>query len=247
MRASELPRLGVIENYTDGEFFGQWSDLRSRDILCLGFSEAQIDQFIAPHLPNSVHLLTYWDEHIDAQSTKYPTTLGDITQRTDFSDKAFDAVLTLSVLEHVSDVGAALGEMARLARTETIHMFGPAWSCAYGHHLYADANDPNLNFVSWQLPAHMHLLCDEEEVCDYYEQLGYDRNAGAMVHDQFHCNGHINRFFYDDYIGLFHRYQIARWETMFNRLPGDHLRRLRSRFPTHRDFSTYGGRYKLLV
>lgn len=210
-------------------------------------SEEQIDLFIAPHAPNSVHTLTYWADHIDAQSTKYPTTLGDITKRTDFADNIFDAVLTLSVLEHVSDVGAAMAEMARIARTEMLHLFGPAWSCAYGHHLYADADDPNLNFVKWEMPAHMHLLCSVTEVCDYYESLGYNRDMGLFVFSQFHGNSFINRTFYDEYVEVMHGFQVIRWETMFNPLPARHLATLRSRFPGRRDFSTYGGCYHLLT
>jgi hypothetical protein len=128
-----------------------------------------------------------------------------------------------------------------------LHMFGPAWSCAYGHHLYASETDPNLNFVRWQMPAHMHLLCSEAEISDYYCELGYDRDMGEFVFDQFHRNDHINRIFYDDYVQSFHRFQVARWETMYNRLPTAHLEALRALFPGRRDFSSYGGTYRLIV
>lgn len=247
MKVADLPRLGIINNPSGGEFFGEWTDLTGKDLLCLGFTEWQIDEFIAPYRPSSVTMLTYWSDHIDASSAKYRLIMGDITQRTGFKDGEFDAVLTMSVLEHVSDLGAAFNEMARIARTEMLHMFGPAWSCAYGHHLYAHDDDPNLNFVKWQMPAHMHLLCNEQEICDYYESLGYGREAGQFVYDQFHANGHINRIFYDDYVPIFHRFQVERMETMFNRLPTAHLGALREAYPDRGDFSTYGGRYKLLV
>jgi SAM-dependent methyltransferase len=245
-----LPRLGIISNPVDGHAFARLTPLAGKDILCLGFSEAQIDEFIAPHGPNSVQTLTLWADHIDAQSNKYPTVIGDITKRTDFADDALDMVITLSVLEHVSSVGDAFDEMARVTRNggDNLHIFGPAWSCAYGHHLYASETDPNLNFVRWTLPAHMHLLCDRDELRDFYEELGMARDVGDFVWDQFHSTDLINRVFYDDYAELmFDRFQVVHAEMMGNQLPREHLARLRDKFPGRRDFSTYGGLYRLAV
>lgn len=248
MRVEHLPKLGVIQNPTDGSFFGEWSCLADKDLLCIGMSEQQIDQFVEIHSPQSVTILTYWSEHIDAQSSKYATVMGDITTRTDFEDGQFHATLSLSVLEHVSDVGAALREMNRITRSggDMVHMFGPAWSCPYGHHLYANADDPNLNFVLWQMPAHMHLLSNEQDICDYYNGLGYASEVGKFVYDQFHGTDHINRVFYDDYVEQFRKFQVIRCETMFNVLPIEHLKLLRSEFPGRQDFSTYGERVHLL-
>jgi SAM-dependent methyltransferase len=194
-------------------------------------------------------MLAYWSDHVDSTAAKYSVVMGDITQRTGFDYAQFDAVLTLSVLEHVSDLEAALYEMARVTRSggEMLHIFGPAWSCPYGHHLYIRPDDPNLNFARWQMPAHLHLLCNQDEICRYYDGLGYDPAMGQYVWDDFQSNGYINRIFYDDYISAFHRYQVERWETMFNPLPVEHVTRLRKKYPGRRDFSTYGGRYKLLV
>jgi len=221
-----------------------------KDVLCLGFSEAQVDQFVAPHQPGSIQILTLWEDHVDACSGKYPVMIGDITQRTNFADDALDVVLTLSVLEHVSNVGAAFDEMARITRPdgEHVHIFGPAWSCAYGHHLYASDTDANLNFVRWTLPAHMHLLCTKSEVCDFYEEQGLNLDIGEFVWDQFHSSDLINRKFYDDYVHLMvDLFRIVHADTMSNELPAAHLAALREKFPGRRDFSTYGGLYRLAV
>ncbi|HET7708191.1 MAG TPA: methyltransferase domain-containing protein [Sphingomicrobium sp.] len=243
MNVADLPKLGVIENPLDGDLFGQWSDLSGKDLLILGMSEHQIDRFVSVHTPNSATILTLWADHIDAESKKYSTIIGDITQRTDFHDNQFDIVISMSVLEHVSNLHSALDEMGRIGK-EMLHIFGPAWSCPYGHHLSASDTDPNLNFVRWQLPAHMHLLCSEKEICDYYDGLGYDRSVGQFVFGDMHKNPHINRLFYDEYVTAFHRFQVVRWECMFSRLPPDHLQLLKSLYGD-RDFGTYGGCYKL--
>jgi SAM-dependent methyltransferase len=249
-KMQDLPYLGVIENPLDGDLFGRWSNLAGLNILCLGMSEAQVDKFLAPHAPGSVTMLAYWANHIDAQSASYPIVVGDITKRTDFDSDQFDAVITMSVLEHVSNLGTAFDEMARVVRPggEMLHMFGPVWSSPYGHHLCgADDADPNLAFFRWKMPAHMHLLWSEIEVCDYYERLGYSRELGQSVYNEFHLHDHINRFFYDDYLEVMSQFQMVRAETMYNALPADHLRALRKAEPSWRDFSTYGGCYKLLV
>lgn len=245
-----LPYLGVIENPLDADKFGQWSALAGMNLLCLGMSEAQVNKFIAPHAPNSITLFTNWADHVDSQSASYPLVVGDITERTKFDNGQFDAVLTMSVLEHLSDLDAALNEMARVVRSggEMTHLFGPAWSCAYGHHLCgAGDEDPNLAFFHWQLPAHMHLLWKEVDVCDHYERLGYSKELGQSIYNEFHVHDHINRIFYDDYVEVLNHFQMVRSETMYNVLPADHLRALRQILPGRRDFSTYGGCYKLLV
>src|SRR5262249_57666662 len=116
----------------------------------------------------------------------------------------FDAGLLFSVLEHLHDVAAAFLEIRRLL-TPHGHvgmLFGPAWSCAYGHHLYADADDPNLNFSRWTLPAHMHLLCTGDEIRAWYRRQGYPDTVGDTVLHWFHETSIINRLFYDDYVRL---------------------------------------------
>ena len=58
----------------------------------------------------------------------------------------------------------------------------------------------------------------------------------------------INRVFYDDYMAIFEedRFQIDRMEIMYNELPRDHLDRLKRAFPGRRNFTDYGGKYKLV-
>ncbi len=252
MHPNELPRLGVITNAEGhGHFFGEYSKLEGKRLLCIGFSEMEVTQYVAPHRPESVEILTYWADHIDAKAGAYPVTLGDITKRTSYPDDSFDAVLTLAVLEHLNDLPGAFQEMTRLVKPggELLHLFGPAWSCAYGHHLYVNDSDPNLNFSCWTLPAHMHLLCSAAEVTDFYRELGYSDATIQWVIDGMFKPTLINRQFYDVYGSLMNsaNLQLDRMELMYNALPADHLRRLRAAYPGHVDFSTYGGRYRLIV
>jgi hypothetical protein len=127
-------------------------------------------------------------------------------------------------------------------------MFGPAWSCAYGHHLYANPEDPNLNFVRWQLPAHIHLLCSHDEICRWYRLLGYGDNVCRTVLQWFYETDVINRVFFDDHLRKMNwHFQVVAAETMYNELPASHLATLRDHFPGKVDFSTYGGSFLLRV
>lgn len=243
MNPRDLPKLGVISNPVSAARFGQAVNLSGKRILCLGFSEAEIDADIAIHNPASINVLTYWTGHIDAVEGKYPVTLGDITKTTVFDSGHFDVVLTVSVLEHVQELAPAFDEIARITRYggDIMHIFGPAWSCPYGHHIYQDAGDPNLCFVLWQMPAHMHLLCSRREIDQYYWSLGYGPQGGQLFWHWSHEADHINRLFFDDYRAEFARHCVVASELMCNELPKVHLAQLRARFPGKSDFSSYGG------
>src|SRR5207249_11402979 len=151
------------------------TDLSGKRLLCIGFSEDEVQQYVARYGPARITMLTNWVDHADARITSFPLVIGDITRKTEFTDNSFDAILTLSVLEHLGDLRTAFKEMVRLVKRggEMLHMFGPAWSCAYGHHIYADPADPLLNFSLWDMPAHMHLLCSRDEITHFYREHVY--------------------------------------------------------------------------
>ncbi len=250
MDPNELPRVGAISN-PQHDFCGEYSNLSGKRLLCIGFSEMEVTEYVAKHEPGSITLLTNWVDHVDARVSRFPLVVGDVTRRTAFEDDSFDAILTLSVLEHLNPIRPAFQEMTRLVRHggEMLHMFGPAWSCAYGHHLYANVDDALLNFALWNMPAHMHLLCSPAEIERYYAAQGYPEETGKTVLHWYYETPLINREFYDEYATIMADdcFQIDRMQLMYNELPKDHLSRLRERYPGRHDFSTYGGRYKLIV
>jgi len=171
----------------------------------------------------SITVLTNWVDHADAKVTRFPLIIADITRRTDFDDGSFDAILTLSVLEHLSPLRSAFKEMTRLVRPggEMLHMFGPAWSCAYGHHIYAKADDPLLNFSLWNMPAYMHLLCSRPEIERYYAVHGYPEETCKAVLHWYYDSPQTNREFYDEYVQIMsdNCFQIDKMHLMYNELP----------------------------
>lgn len=250
MNPDLLPRVGMITNGTHDflTLFAAHTSIAKRRVLCIGYSESDLATLVEPHRPSEIVCLTNWADHQDAQVTRHRIVIGDICQRTRFADGEFDAVLLLSVLEHLHSVDGAFAELRRVVKPHghVALLFGPAWSCAYGHHLYADPADANLNFVMWTLPAHMHLLCTPEEIRDWYRTQHYPDTVGDTVLHWFYDTPIINRLFYDDYLVLMaQHFQVVASEIMYNDLPPAHLGMLRARFPGRTDFSSYGGKFLL--
>lgn len=250
MDIKRLPIVGPITN-SDKDFYGQVANLENKNVLLIGFSECEADEYVARYNPKKITMLTKWEGHIDSDVRKYPLSVGDICQRTEFKENAFDAVLTLSVLEHLEDLAGAVEEMIRITRNggEMLHMFGPVWSCAYGHHIYEKADDSLLNFSLWKMPAHMHLLSTQDEIVNFYLEQGYESETGTSALHWFYETSIINRLFYDDYLKVFSdaHLQLDWQESMYNLLPADHLQLLRKKYPGKSDFSTYGSKIRYMV
>jgi hypothetical protein len=250
MNPQMLPKVGMPVNaLTAKSMFCEWGALRAKSVLCIGFCEEEIDELILPAAPKEVTLLTNWVDHRDAVSRKYKIDIGDITKRTLYEDRRFDAVCTLSLLEHVSSLRATFEELKRITVVggEHLHLFGPSWSSPFGHHLYAAADDPQLNFSLWQLPAHLHLLSTRDEIHAYFAAQNYGESTINTVLDQMFTSEIINRCTYDEYVALMTElFQIERLQTLYHPLPSDHRRMLQSKFPDVADFATYGAKVRLI-
>jgi len=249
MKPADLPIVGPPLN-TDKDYVPHFTDLAGKRVLCIGYSEVEIDELVAKYNPSSIEVLTNWAEHKDAQVGKYPLTIGDITKRTPYSDDHFDTILTLSVLEHLGGLRGACEEMRRIVKNggELLHLFGPAWSSAYGHHCYAKLGDRLLDFCQWSLPAHSHLLCSRPEIVDYFLANGYEPEVANLALHWYFETPLINRLFFDVYADtLAEMFQPDRVEYMRTALPAEHLATLREQYPGRRDFSSYGAKFRSIV
>ncbi len=77
-----------------------------------------------------------------------------------FPDAFFDAVLSISTFEHISDVSAALAEVDRVLKPGgwALISFEPIWSCSYGHHLHHFGSCSDL------IPPWSHLIWPREQM-----------------------------------------------------------------------------------
>jgi SAM-dependent methyltransferase len=243
MHPSSLPKVGQIQNgFRD--FIPLMTSVADKDVLAIGFSEPEIEELIGRHQPRSITALTLWENHRDAEITRHKLVIGDITTRVPLDDDSFDCIVSFSVLEHVSDVPAAMRETFRLLRPggDVCLAFGPVWSSAYGHHIYINAADrPLLNFSLWDMPAFMHLLSSPAEISDYYVKSGYsEQEAQSAIHYCFESDN-INRVMFEDYLDIFREnFIIDKLVTMYNHVPAGILEILRRKYPRYRDFTSYG-------
>jgi SAM-dependent methyltransferase len=117
-------------------------------------------------------------------------------------DDSFDLALSISTLEHASDVDAVLSEMARVLRPGgfALLMFEPIWSCSYGHHLHHFGECAKL------VPAWGHLTMGPEQM---RERLGsWPADAPLSVDQAIEWTYHgpaLNRLTLRDYRDCLHR------------------------------------------
>jgi len=86
-----------------------------------------------------------------------------------FPNDSFDAILSVSTMEHVNGIEELLAEVARVLKPKGLFYttFGPIWSCAKGHHVCAKAGSKEARF--WKpgknpIPDYAHLLMTPEEM-----------------------------------------------------------------------------------
>jgi len=249
INVNDLPLPGELINPFKDQIGFFDNSIEGKDVLCIGFSQDDLKEFVEPYNPARIVCLTLWDDgHKDAKIDKYELVIGDISKRTDFNENTFDAIVTLSLFEHLIDINGALYEMRRILKENgyLYAHFGPAWSCAVGHHIYANEEDELLNFCKFKIPSHIHLLCNEDEIKEYYLQKGYSSAICNEVIRWFYETPIINRLMYDDIIMAFkqHFYLIASNKMYFD-VDSEILSALKKRYPMYYDFTTYGGGFLL--
>lgn len=230
------------------EKFSDHVSIKRKRCLCIGYDETQLRDLIMKYRPKSVTLLTLWDDHKDSSIAGFDVVVGDIGERTSFKDNSFDFVITFSVLEHIGNLEGAFTEIKRILKPDGhfASLFGPAWSCHWGHHFYANAGHPLFDFCQWKLPSHIHLLASVEEIFEYYRSKGATDAECATVEEWFYKTNMINRVFFEDYIKLFHEhFYVLASSTMYSKIDPVVLALLREKYPPYQDFSTYGGSFLL--
>ena len=121
------------------------------------------------------------------------------------ADESVDLVFSSSAFEHISNLGSALAEMARVLRPggSVYSDFSPIWSSAHGHHLRSRARDALRAARMWPPPTWFHLTKTRREMREYLgEQLSAEDQR--IVERWLYRRPSINRLFYEDFVHLFH-------------------------------------------
>jgi SAM-dependent methyltransferase len=123
-------------------------------------------------------------------------------------DNSVDGIFSIATLEHVLDLPGLLRECLRILRPGGIFYtdFGPIWSCAVGHHVFAKSGDKEARF--WKsgrnpVPDYAHLLLNEDEMREELAQGPCDPSLIEPIIDWIYHSSAINRIFFHDYRRIF--------------------------------------------
>jgi SAM-dependent methyltransferase len=165
-----------------------------------------------------------------------------IEDAADLPDGGFDAVVSITALEHIINLSPALRNCHRVLKPGGLFYsyHGPVWSGAYGHHIWVDRE---LNFTRpGSVPPFGHLLRSPPEMIAVLRPRFGQVRAEKAVYQMYHSE-RINRLFYEDYQQYFAGLPFV--ETIFEPygtavLRSDLERRLRRRWPRSAMFGAYG-------
>lgn len=164
-------------------------------------------------------------------------------------DESVDRVFSSSAFEHISNLGAALAEMARVLRPGGVVYsdFSPIWSSAAGHHLRGAAREALRAAGIWPPPPWFHLTKTRREMREY---LGEHLEAEdqRIVERWLYRRPSINRLFYEDFVHLFHvsPLRVRRVDPKIGETPDEAtLELLRRRQPGRSNFHVTGFRVAL--
>lgn len=117
---------------------------------------------------------------------------------------SIDAVISIATLEHVGPIPELLSEVRRVLRPGGIFYtdFGPIWSCAVGHHVFAQIEGKEARF--WKegrnpIPDYHHLLLGKEEMAEFLSEGPCDQRLVAPIVDWIYTDPWINRYFFEDH------------------------------------------------
>lgn len=187
---------------------------------------------------------------IDEESQEGPYRLlpGDAAELP-LADESVDLVFSSSAFEHISNLGGALAEMARVLRPggQVYSDFSPIWSSAQGHHLRSRAQEVLRAAGIWPPPSWFHLTKTRREMRDYLgEHLGADDQR--LVERWLYRRPSINRLFFEDFVHLFHAspLRVRRLDFKTGEAPDEEtLKVLQRRQPGRTNFHVTGFRVVL--
>jgi SAM-dependent methyltransferase len=146
-------------------------------------------------------------QHLSVELPEGSRLLAVDVRESGLPSRAFGAIFSVAVLEHLLDLPTCLAEMHRLLVPggRVYAAFGPIWSSSLGHHVFAEADgvqlrhwDPERNPID----DYAHLLVNRAEMRDSLARVRTAALADAAV-EWIYDGRAINRLFFDDYVESF--------------------------------------------
>ena len=134
--------------------------------------------------------------------------LNDSGNSIPMEDSSAGAVISLATFEHVLEIPGLLEEVHRVLEPGGYFYadFGPLWTCAIGHHVYAKFEDKEARF--WKpsrnpVPDFLHLVADEEEMAEELKKGPCDDRLIPVIIDWIYRRKEINRVGFYEYREMF--------------------------------------------
>lgn len=162
-----------------------------------------------------------------------------------FHDGSFDAVLSVATLEHMNGIKAFLWQVARVLRPKGLFFtsFGPIWSSAKGHHVYAKSGLKEARF--WKpgrnpIPDYAHLLMTPEDMRKFLNEGPCCEELIDPIIEWIYYGDGINRCHFEEYIEAFQKSSLEIQSVWFSNdgNPDEETReKLHSKYGANRNFT----------
>lgn len=161
-----------------------------------------------------------------------------------FLDNSFDAVVSVATLEHVHGIDAFLKEVTRVLKPKGVFFteYGPIWSSARGHHVYAVAGQKEARF--WKpgknpIPDYGHLLLTPDEMRKHLQSSPCTDELIGPIIQWIYYSESINRCNFEDYMKSFQKCPLTIQHLSFEYDTSDivTLNKLQSQYGTKPNFT----------
>jgi ubiquinone/menaquinone biosynthesis C-methylase UbiE len=127
-----------------------------------------------------------------------------------FADNSFDGIFSIATMEHVNGLGLFLNEVNRVLKPKGFFYakFGPLWSCAIGHHVYAVSGGGDKEVRFWKagrnpVPDYAHLYMKDDELRRYLDEGPCSKDLINPIIEWIYHGDSINRCHFEEYVNEF--------------------------------------------
>jgi len=156
-----------------------------------------------------------------------------------FSDKSFDAIFGVAILEHINNLDMFFSECSRVLKPGGYLYLhgGPLWSSYVGHHVYLEIDNIDYQFLKNNpIQPWDHLLLDKDELFNKINKLICNSSHSLKIVNQVYESKFINRVFPEKIIEDFQKSEFAIIDlklTKWRSMPENIKRKLKLKYPQY--------------
>ncbi|WP_313260591.1 class I SAM-dependent methyltransferase [Lacrimispora sp.] len=204
-----------IQNRLLADEISKWVSFDGKQILEVGCGNGDLLKYIAKYYSPELIVgidpgLDSWWNAGESSGRNWKVMSGD-AELLDFPDNSFDAIISVSTLEHIYDTDKALSEIKRVLKPygRFYTSFSPIWTSIIGHHFVAP-EDNNWNEEHLALiPPWGHLYMSEIEMRAHLKSLNVNESLKGQILEFIYHSNIINRKSKTELVNAVHRCGMA--------------------------------------